>query len=192
MGASTPVTAVDLRCLQLADVLISHPCSLSLRASSITGGDTGGLPQVDEWSIRGPRPTAGSTRRELRTVSTARAVPARRAPYSRKPVTRLWVMILRSGLDHAVSLFAPCLLGCPGTTRYQPSAAGTPPRRVAGILPGASVKMLVDCGNRTPEQRTLNPRVRGSSPWRRTRTDLGFYLSRSVLCVRFAPMLDPC
>ena len=24
------------------------------------------------------------------------------------------------------------------------------------------------------EQRTLNPRVRGSSPWRRTRTDLGF------------------
>jgi hypothetical protein len=24
------------------------------------------------------------------------------------------------------------------------------------------------------EQRTLNPRVRGSSPWRRTRIDLGF------------------
>jgi len=33
--------------------------------------------------------------------------------------------------------------------------------------------MLVGYVNRTPEQRTLNPRVRGSSPWRRTRTDLG-------------------
>ena len=39
--------------------------------------------------------------------------------------------------------------------------------------------------------RTLNPRVRGSSPWRRTRTDLGFYRSRSFLCVRFVPMLAP-
>ena len=32
------------------------------------------------------------------------------------------------------------------------------------------------------EQRTLNPRVRGSSPWRRTRNDLGFHCSRSF-CV---------
>jgi hypothetical protein len=30
------------------------------------------------------------------------------------------------------------------------------------------------------EQRTLNPRVRGSSPWRRTRTDLVLYLFRAV------------
>jgi len=30
------------------------------------------------------------------------------------------------------------------------------------------------------EQRTLNPRVRGSSPWRRTRTDLGLYLFRAA------------
>ena len=41
------------------------------------------------------------------------------------------------------------------------------------------------------EQRTLNPRVRGSSPWRRTRSDLEFYHSRSFLCVRFAHMFDP-
>jgi hypothetical protein len=33
------------------------------------------------------------------------------------------------------------------------------------------------------EQRTLNPRVRGSSPWRRTRTDLGFNRSRSFLLI---------
>jgi hypothetical protein len=51
----------------------------------------------------------------------------------------------------------------------------------------ASVKMLVDCVNRTPEQRTLNPRVRGSSPWRRTRTDLGFCRSRSFLMCPVCP-----
>ena len=37
----------------------------------------------------------------------------------------------------------------------------------------------------------LNPRVRGSSPWRRTRTDLGFYYSRSFFRVRFVPMAAP-
>jgi hypothetical protein len=42
------------------------------------------------------------------------------------------------------------------------------------------------------EQQTLNLRVRGSSPWRRTGTDLGFHRSRSFLCVRFVPMLAPC
>jgi hypothetical protein len=41
----------------------------------------------------------------------------------------------RIGLDLPGSVFAPCLLGCPGTTRYTPSADGTLPRRVAGILP---------------------------------------------------------
>jgi hypothetical protein len=46
-----------------------------------------------------------------------------------------------------------------------------------------------------PGQRTLNPRVRGSSPWRPTRTDLGFYRYRSIsmclicpyVCSMFAP-----
>jgi len=33
----------------------------------------------------------------------------------------------------------------------------------------ASANVLVKYSNRTPEPRTLNPRVRGSSPWRRTR-----------------------
>ena len=46
------------------------------------------------------------------------------------------------------------------------------------------------------EQRTLNPRVRGSSPWRRTRSDLGFYHSRSFFTCPFGPgflaVLDPC
>jgi NADPH:quinone reductase-like Zn-dependent oxidoreductase len=32
------------------------------------------------------------------------------------------------------------------------------------------------------EQRTLNPRVRGSSPWRRTRTDLGFIAPGLFMC----------
>src|ERR1700751_5917077 len=46
------------------------------------------------------------------------------------------------------------------------------------------------------EQRTLNPRVRGSSPWRRTRDDLGFYSSRSFfmcpVCPGSPPVLAPC
>jgi hypothetical protein len=37
------------------------------------------------------------------------------------------------------------------------------------------------------EQRTLNPRVRGSSPWRRTRNDLGFYRPRSFFMCPFCP-----
>ena len=87
-------------------------------------------------------------------------------------------------------MFAPCLLGCPGTTRYKPSADGTPPRRRISCQ-RASVKLLVDCVNRTPEQRTLNPRVRGSSPWRRTRDDLGFYRSRSLFLILCGAALRP-
>ena len=37
------------------------------------------------------------------------------------------------------------------------------------------------------EQRTLNPRVRGSSPWRRTRTDLGFYKLQVIFSCPFCP-----
>jgi len=37
----------------------------------------------------------------------------------------------------------------------------------------------------------LNPRVRGSSPWRRTRTDLGFYHSRSLFLILCGAGLRP-
>ena len=37
------------------------------------------------------------------------------------------------------------------------------------------------------EQRTLNPRVRGSSPWRRTRDDLGFHPSRLFFMCSVCP-----
>jgi hypothetical protein len=37
------------------------------------------------------------------------------------------------------------------------------------------------------EQRTLNPRVRGSSPWRRTRSDLGFYKNQVIFSCPFCP-----
>src|SRR5580704_17093024 len=40
------------------------------------------------------------------------------------------------------------------------------------------------------EQRTLNPRVRGSSPWRRTRSDLGFCCSRSFVLILYGAALD--
>src|ERR1700689_1980350 len=37
------------------------------------------------------------------------------------------------------------------------------------------------------EQRTLNPRVRGSSPWRRTRADLGVYHFRAIFICPICP-----
>jgi hypothetical protein len=43
------------------------------------------------------------------------------------------------------------------------------------IFAGTGVKAQVIATNPRTEQRTLNPRVRGSSPWRRTRPDLGFH-----------------
>lgn len=70
-GCQYSVTAVDLRGLEPVDVLKRYPHSLLLRVSGITEGGTGGLSQVHEQSIPGPRPAAGPTRRELRSVSTA-------------------------------------------------------------------------------------------------------------------------
>src|SRR5271166_1629006 len=65
-----------------------------------------------------------------------------------------------SGLDLCAPVFAPCLLGCPGTPRQHSVPA-------------------------------LNPRVRGSSPWRRTRSDLGFYRSRSLFLILCGAALRP-
>jgi hypothetical protein len=39
------------------------------------------------------------------------------------------------------------------------------------------------------EQQTLNLRVRGSSPWRRTHSDLGFYRSRSFFVCPVCPLV---
>jgi hypothetical protein len=61
---------------------------------------------------------------------------------------------------------------------------GTP---IAATITGVLLAPLAQLA----EQRTLNPRVRGSSPWRRTRSDLGFCRSRSFLYVRFVPMFAP-
>jgi hypothetical protein len=55
------------------------------------------------------------------------------------------------------------------------------------IFAGTGAKAQVVAGNCRTEQRTLNPRVRGSSPWRRTRTDLGFYRPRSFFMRPFCP-----
>jgi hypothetical protein len=40
-----------------------------------------------------------------------------------------------SGIDLYSSVFAPCSLGCPGTTRYMPYVDGIPPPQIAGISP---------------------------------------------------------
>ena len=55
------------------------------------------------------------------------------------------------------------------------------------IFAGTGVKAQVVAERYRTEQRTLNPRVRGSSPWRRTRSDLGFCHSRSFFMCPFCP-----
>ena len=82
--------------------------------------------------------------------------------------------------------------------RYAPAASGI---RSESRIPaigqnGSSRHVSAPSGTRSEgnlrtEQRTLNPRVRGSSPWRRTRSDLGLYRSRSFFCVRFIPLVAP-
>src|SRR5262249_22790426 len=54
-------------------------------------------------------------------------------------------------------------------------------RRLLAVMIGST---LLRENNQTEQQQTLNPRVRGSSPWRHTGDDLGFYDSRSFLCAR--------
>ena len=85
------------------------------------------------------------------------------------------------------------------TRQYAPVAPGTrsPAYSRPSAQTGRSRHFLIHFKaiNRT-EQRTLNPRVRGSSPWRRTRDDLGLYQPRVFflcpVCPGFLGMLDPC
>jgi hypothetical protein len=87
----------------------------------------------------------------------------------------------------AAPMFAPCLLGCPGTTRYPGASRYQILRRLHGNSAGVSVKAQGVRFGLRKNQRTLNPRVRGSSPWRRTRTDLGFYRPRLFFSCPFCP-----
>src|SRR5208337_258012 len=91
-------------------------------------------PQVHGKSIS-RLPAALPIEARLRIVSIAEATsgPAFRTAGSALPGGGN--DLLRIGLDLPASVFAPCLLGCPGTTRYQPSADGIPPRGVAVISP---------------------------------------------------------
>jgi hypothetical protein len=83
--------------------------------------------------------------------------------------------------------------------RYGPAGAGihvTLPREVALQLRTSWHSRDSSFQKSVSEQRTLNPRVRGSSPWRRTRDDLGFYSSRLFfmcpVCPGSPPVLAPC
>ena len=83
----------------------------------------------------------------------------------------------RSGYDSSDSFLAN-ITRFPQLTsgiRHAPAIAAT-----ITAFPDAPLAQLA-------EQRTLNPRVRGSSPWRRTRTDLGFYRSGSFFMCPFCP-----
>jgi hypothetical protein len=82
----------------------------------------------------------------------------------------------RVAATHGCSMFARLSRSNPvagGTTRHQDRVnCNVSPQSAGSIMKS----QLVATGNRT-EQRTLNPRVRGSSPWRRTRSDLVFLSS---------------
>jgi hypothetical protein len=94
---------------------------------------------------------------------------------------------LHNGLDHSGSAFAPCLLGCPGRPRQGQVRVGTAVARRPTQMAGPGIGRYRSTSKNQTEQRTLNPRVPGSSPWRRTRTDLGFRRSRSFLMCPVCP-----
>jgi hypothetical protein len=104
------------------------------------------------------------------------------------------LQIGHGGLDLSAPMFAPCSLGCPGTPRQHPvSAAGSRCAADAGrrierqfAVGAVTTRQQYRKKNRMQE-RTLNPRVRGSSPWRRTRSDLGLYRSRPFFMCPVCP-----
>jgi hypothetical protein len=98
------------------------------------------------------------------------------------------VRVARRGRTHAATASAPAVLtGLPWIVRNIPFPPSVRLACQPGVRPGAfrEWSRLADCCYdhrvldaplaQLAEQRTLNPRVRGSSPWRRTRDDLGFY-----------------
>ena len=80
-----------------------------------------------------------------------------------------------------MSRYPPAARGIHSPLWIQATAQNGTSRQVPGICrPQFREKNRI-------EKRTLNPRVRGSSPWRRTRFDLGFYCSRSFFMCPFCP-----
>ena len=74
-------------------------------------------------------------------------------------------------------------------TEAGPSAGGTAGRLDAAAIRAVGGALLLSLKFQAPlaqlaEQQTLNLRVRGSSPWRRTRKDLGSIAPGHFLCVR--------
>jgi hypothetical protein len=91
------------------------------------------------------------------------------------------------------SMFARMPRYAPGSIRHPQLDADAGDRTEWQLPARASIVCQQFKENKRTEQRTLNPRVRGSSPWRRTLTDLGFYRSRSFhfFLVRFVPVAAP-
>jgi hypothetical protein len=74
-------------------------------------------------------------------------------------------------VERRMTVVARCLLGCRGTTRHAAAEPGTGTGGVADEPAQADTEST----DLAREQRTLNPRVSGPSPWRRTRPDLGVF-----------------
>ena len=91
------------------------------------------------------------------------------------------------GLDLSAAMFAPCSLGCRGTPRHGAALRVTrPPGLLYGLARHSMARHDAPLAQ-LAEQQTLNLRVRGSSPWRRTRPDLGFHRPRLFFVCPFCP-----
>jgi hypothetical protein len=88
-------------------------------------------------------------------------------------------------------LVARWVLVCRGTTRHTTARHDTGTGEVAD----ETVQTDTEITDPIAEQRTLNPRVRGSSPWRRTRAELGVLddigSAQWSLCGGFEAMVAP-
>jgi hypothetical protein len=82
-----------------------------------------------------PASARGGHQQRSRNVSVTRAELRQRSRRETRPLHAAARNTIHRGLDLYSGVFAPCSLGCPGTTRYMPSADGILPRRVTVILP---------------------------------------------------------
>ena len=184
MSANAAFAIFGLRCLNRAQRLVP----------ALVLADTGGRRwrgalgpyEVHRRSVRGqsphaprpPRPAPGH-RGVLVTAMAAGTIsgPATRWPLSRpsRESYRQYPLQPRP----AAVMFAPCLLGCPGTTRQHLASSATVTCAIADYPAGNGMEST----DLIAEQRTLNPRVRGSSPWRRTRRSSRFSGAHFHVCL---------
>ena len=116
VGCQYSATAADLRRIESADDVMSHPHRYH-RGHKASPEGAQRSTAVPERSMRGLCPLRTRHARSYGPCPPLERVPCAGPDTTTRPLTRLRWRSLHSGLDHAGPVFAPCLLGCPGTTR---------------------------------------------------------------------------